>query len=121
MGSTILWLLWVYLLIHNRLPYIRYYAASCGELNPKGIKLRKAFGDSSRHPQFIKTIPKTGYQLIAKVEQSLPEPTKSLYEEMQNPEKIELPPSKHRKLKLVTIGMLLLITLAVWQRIEDPL
>jgi TolB-like protein/DNA-binding winged helix-turn-helix (wHTH) protein/Tfp pilus assembly protein PilF len=84
------------------------------------IKLRKAFGDSSRHPQFIKTIPKTGYQLIAKVEQSLPEPTKSLDEEMQNPEKIELPPSKHRKLKLVTIGMLLLITLAVWQRIEDP-
>ena len=27
------------------------------------IKLRKAFGDSSRNPQIIETIPKTGYRL----------------------------------------------------------
>jgi TolB-like protein/DNA-binding winged helix-turn-helix (wHTH) protein/Tfp pilus assembly protein PilF/rhodanese-related sulfurtransferase len=32
------------------------------------IKLRKAFGDDAHHPQFIETIPKTGYRLIAPVE-----------------------------------------------------
>ena len=32
------------------------------------IKLRKAFGDDSRHPRIIETIPKTGYRLIATVE-----------------------------------------------------
>jgi TolB-like protein/DNA-binding winged helix-turn-helix (wHTH) protein/Tfp pilus assembly protein PilF len=34
------------------------------------IKLRKAFGDNSRSPQFIKTIPKTGYQLIAEIKKA---------------------------------------------------
>ncbi len=32
------------------------------------IKLRKAFGDDSRNPRVIETIPKTGYRLIAGVE-----------------------------------------------------
>ncbi len=31
------------------------------------IKLRKAFGDDSKNPQFIETIPKRGYRLIAKI------------------------------------------------------
>ncbi len=31
------------------------------------IKLRKAFGDSSRQPEIIETIPKKGYRLIAEV------------------------------------------------------
>lgn len=30
-------------------------------------KLRRAFGDSARHPQIIETIPKSGYRLIARV------------------------------------------------------
>ncbi|RKZ97313.1 MAG: hypothetical protein DRQ43_03135 [Gammaproteobacteria bacterium] len=86
------------------------------------IKLRKAFGDSSRHPQFIKTIPKTGYQLIAKVEQSLSEPAKPLDKEMHHPEKIKITPLKHYKLKLIMIGMLLFLVPLVWfwQTIEKP-
>ncbi|MGD9096084.1 MAG: transcriptional regulator, partial [Chromatiales bacterium] len=32
------------------------------------IKLRKALGDSARNPEFIATIPKRGYQLIAEVQ-----------------------------------------------------
>ncbi|NIR31465.1 MAG: tetratricopeptide repeat protein [Gammaproteobacteria bacterium] len=36
------------------------------------IKLRKAFGDDSRHPRIIETVPKVGYRLIAEVEPSLP-------------------------------------------------
>lgn len=35
------------------------------------IKLRKALGDDSRNPQYIKTIPKRGYQLIAPVSQTV--------------------------------------------------
>ncbi|MFQ5740379.1 MAG: transcriptional regulator [Acidobacteriota bacterium] len=30
-------------------------------------KLRQALGDDSRHPQFIRNIPRRGYQLIAAV------------------------------------------------------
>lgn len=40
------------------------------------IKLRKAFGDDSRQPRIIETIPKIGYRLIAEVEPlaAAPEP-----------------------------------------------
>ena len=31
------------------------------------IKIRKAFNDSARHPEFIETLPKRGYRLIAQV------------------------------------------------------
>ncbi len=31
------------------------------------VELRKALGDDSRHPRFIRTVPKAGYQLIAPV------------------------------------------------------
>lgn len=33
------------------------------------IKLRKAFGDNSKNPVFIETIPKRGYRLIARISQ----------------------------------------------------
>ncbi|HKZ02976.1 MAG TPA: tetratricopeptide repeat protein [Pyrinomonadaceae bacterium] len=33
------------------------------------VEIRKALGDDSRHPQFIKTVPKTGYRFIAPVEE----------------------------------------------------
>ena len=36
-------------------------------------KLRKAFGDDRKKPQFIETIPKVGYRLIAEVDHSIPE------------------------------------------------
>ena len=42
------------------------------------IKLRKALGDRAREPQYIETIPKRGYQLIAEVrqaEQSVAQPS----------------------------------------------
>jgi len=34
------------------------------------IKLRKAFGDDSKNPEFIETVPKRGYRLIAKISQN---------------------------------------------------
>ena len=37
------------------------------------IKLRKAFNDSARDPQFIETLPKRGYRLIADVQSVAPE------------------------------------------------
>lgn len=37
------------------------------------IKLRKALGDDARHPQFIETIPKRGYRLLAEVTPPSPE------------------------------------------------
>ena len=36
------------------------------------IKLRKALGDSSRNPQYIETIPKRGYRLVAPVGAAAP-------------------------------------------------
>lgn len=38
------------------------------------IKLRKAFGDDSRKPDYIQTIPKRGYRLLAPVEMIKPSP-----------------------------------------------
>lgn len=36
------------------------------------VELRKIFGDDSRHPRFIRTVPKSGYQLIAPVSELHP-------------------------------------------------
>jgi tetratricopeptide (TPR) repeat protein/DNA-binding winged helix-turn-helix (wHTH) protein len=36
------------------------------------VEIRKALGDDSRHPRFIKTIPKLGYRFIAPVEEHSP-------------------------------------------------
>lgn len=44
-----------------------------GSLTAGIIKLRKAFGDDPKQPTIIRTIPKVGYQLIAAVDQILPE------------------------------------------------
>lgn len=41
------------------------------------IKLRKALGDSSRNPQYIETIPKRGYRLVAPVEAAVPAQSKA--------------------------------------------
>ncbi len=48
------------------------------------IKLRKAFGDSAKNPEFIETLPKRGYRLIAPLEilnpGPPPEPTITSYD-----------------------------------------
>ena len=36
-------------------------------------EIRKALGDDSRHPRFIKTIPRGGYRFIAAVEETVPD------------------------------------------------
>src|SRR5262245_42902136 len=36
------------------------------------VELRKVFGDDPRHPRFIRTVPKAGYQLIAPVNELQP-------------------------------------------------
>lgn len=41
------------------------------------IKLRKAFGDDSKNPVYIETVPKKGYRLICKVHVALTEPAES--------------------------------------------
>lgn len=40
------------------------------------IKLRKAFGDDSKNPQIVETVPKRGYRLIASVSGHSPETSK---------------------------------------------
>lgn len=41
------------------------------------IKLRKAFGDDSKNPQYIETVPKKGYRLIMPVTSAKPDKTNS--------------------------------------------
>ena len=55
------------------------------------IKLRKAFGDDSKHPTVIETVPKIGYRLIADVETEEPKPLENLLPEKATSQKREQP------------------------------
>ena len=59
------------------------------------IKLRKAFGDDSKNPLFIETVPKRGYRLICGVSADTPEPAEKAGAEAegQPAEKTEAPPA----------------------------
>ncbi len=78
------------------------------------IKLRKAFGDDSRHPQIIETISKTGYRLIATVDRSVPEPIQLSDVETRNSES-EKPTISSRKRSIPLIaGILVLLVMGMW-------
>lgn len=66
------------------------------------IKLRKALGDNSRKPQFIETISKKGYRLIAPVSQ-----------ETSKTERILSPLITHNRNKLVSAGVWLAVTIGL--------
>jgi TolB-like protein/DNA-binding winged helix-turn-helix (wHTH) protein len=70
------------------------------------IKLRKAFGDDSKHPTVIETIPKTGYRLIADVEREVSETSAELLPESATPKKREQ--QKILRWPLITLGIVIL-------------
>jgi len=69
------------------------------------IKLRKALADNSKQPQFIKTIPKKGYCLIAEVKYSATPPTPS-----QHTTSVKKPLKKTHVMGLTGFFLILLIT-----------
>ena len=74
------------------------------------IKLRKAFGDDSRNPRIIETIPKSGYRLIAPVhwmgEESVPNiPANTEISGINNGNR------NHRRVVQVSVGLLILVVL----------
>lgn len=84
------------------------------------IKLRKAFGDNSRNPGIIKTIPKTGYMLIAKVKQSKSD---SEITYTQNSDKVQTNGKLLFKYKLqisLVAAIILIITLGTWDFTTKP-
>lgn len=80
------------------------------------IKLRKALGDSSRDPQFIETIAKRGYRLIADVEPV--SPTSAGGEKVETDDRAApaLPSVKRLSLPVILVlaGVLLAGLLAGW-------
>jgi len=86
------------------------------------IKLRKAFGDDSRHPRIVETIPKTGYRLIASVERSFPEPGRLSDLGTQSPEGEKSNRSVLGRPVPLILAALILLVMGVWllQPGEDP-
>lgn len=83
------------------------------------IKLRKAFGDKSRHPRIIETIPKTGYRLIAEVQQSVSESITEPDVELTSTEQVLPEPTKRLSIKpgylvLLLLGLVLSTGLIRW-------
>jgi adenylate cyclase len=73
------------------------------------IKLRKVFGDDSRHPRYIETISKTGYRLIAEVKPgspATPEPAKPHFRE-------------GRRARKWLVSLLVVLVLGVWLASRD--
>lgn len=70
------------------------------------IKLRKAFGDSSKNPTVIETIPKIGYRLIADVDKEEPKTSEDKRPELVISPRKEQP--KRLPLPLITLGLVIL-------------
>ncbi|VAW59040.1 Adenylate cyclase [hydrothermal vent metagenome] len=76
------------------------------------IKLRKAFGDDSRHPRIIETIPKMGYRLIAEVIFPEKDPSALTTQPQPSPRTPTLTPGVSRRAFLLP-GIAMLIALVV--------
>ena len=68
------------------------------------IKLRKAFGDDSRHPRYIETISKSGYRLVAEVGRDAP----------AAPAPAPAVPPPRRPLARVLILLLVVVVAGLW-------
>ncbi len=83
-------------------------------------KLRKAFGDDSKEPRFIETVPKVGYRLVASVQRKAEnngEPVAaSIPFPIQQPETPLAPPGNRRRWMAAGAATMLLIVAAfIWQ------
>ena len=69
------------------------------------IKLRKALGDDSRNPKFIKTVSKRGYQLIAPVSREVGEPQETVTSSQTRPDgKVSLAAGQKIRRLVIFIG-----------------
>lgn len=79
--------------------------------------LRKALGDNSRAPEYIKTLPGVGYQLIAKA--GVVEPAIAESPMGATPDPVSKPSSRHYFLALLFIGLLACIALVIYLRSQS--
>ena len=81
------------------------------------IKIRKAFGDSSKNPSVIETIPKTGYRLIADVQKITPQEHHGDLQDSTSIEQVlETSPKKFRNKKLISLfalGVIFIVVVSV--------
>ena len=76
------------------------------------IKLRRAFGDDSKNPRIIETVPKKGYRLIARVK-----PAQAADKNKVSPAEPDTPKSLLSPIKRVLIGLItgaVLIPIVAW-------
>ncbi|WP_299871739.1 winged helix-turn-helix domain-containing tetratricopeptide repeat protein [uncultured Cocleimonas sp.] len=77
------------------------------------IKLRKAFGDSSKNPSVIETIPKTGYRLIADVQKVISSEPHSNELNHSSKTKVKIINSK-KLLYLIVLGGIFIVAVSLF-------
>lgn len=83
------------------------------------IKLRKAFGDDSRKPEYIQTISKKGYRLIAPVSTDAKTGSIETVPATRSPSRFHFPAPGMRYAS-IGISLALIIGLGVWQLPTNP-
>lgn len=82
------------------------------------IKLRKALQDNARNPDFIATIPKRGYQLIASVRYE--ENVNNCLQDTEIDTKPIVNAQKSKYMQIAILGMLCLGLVLVWHLLQSP-
>lgn len=82
------------------------------------IKLRKALQDNARNPDFIATIPKRGYQLIASVRYE--DNVNNCLQDTEIDTKPIVNAQKSKYMQIAILGMLCLGLVLVWHLLQSP-
>lgn len=82
------------------------------------IKLRKALQDNARNPDFIATIPKRGYQLIASVRYE--DNVNNCLQDTEIDTKPIVNAQKSKYMQIAILGMLCLGLVLVWHLLKSP-
>lgn len=89
------------------------------------IKLRKAFGDDSKNPQIVETVPKRGYRLIAEVSEPGTSNDEATPKKFSGSTEVQANTGQSRRLIIpVLVSVLVAVVIILWpsrpDKVESP-